>query len=121
MRASPIRWLAAAVVLVACQPKLPAAGGPEIVPKTRPSYQGVITEIIGPRLKVEADQPGYGGSREAVVMLAPNARLMTRSGEPVTVRELDLDMRVSLWFTSPGDLRSGRLHATATTLVVEPR
>ena len=36
------------------------------------------------------------------------------------LRDLDPDMRVSLWFTSPGDVRNGRLHATATTVVVDP-
>ena len=121
MRRSLVIALTVAALAAACQPKLPApSGGPGIAPSGHPSWQGIITEVLGPRLKVESAVPGPAGATEAVVMVASNARIMKRDGTQLRLQNLDLDMKVSLWFTSPGDIRNGRIHATATTIVVEP-
>ena len=119
----PSRALFALVVgamFAACRPTLPApAGAPGTLPSGRPALRGTVTEVIGPRIRLDTDPGASGGVREAVLVLAPQGRVMRRSGEVVSWRELDLDQTVSAWLTSPGERRGDRLHATASALVIE--
>jgi len=89
------------------------------IPADAPSITGVVTDVGSDgRIRIEERPSDGSGSAKAVVRLAENAAILTRTGSPTTVGAIQTGMRVSAWFTGPV-MESYPVQATANVIVIE--
>ena len=89
------------------------------VPAGEPSIRGIVTEVSGESVRIEADPAAASGSAKAVARVGAGTRVLYRGGEPASLADLTIGHNVSVWFTGPV-MESYPVQAAAETIVIEP-